>query len=560
MTGSAAVCFLIRMHIIASRIGFTLACMFFALGCGSEVAHEPPVETGSAVHELGYWETQSAKCGTTAFTGRVSKTVWATSSAGLQRAIDAATPGTEIILTANTTYRGNYVLRNKNTTSTSYITIRSSAPLNPGVRVTPGDRATLARVYASNNLPVFSTEPGAHHYRLVNLEIASPGYYTGGLVTIGSGVETSTAQSPHHFILDRLYIKGDSLLGGKRGVALNGRYVWVQNSWISNFKSLTQDSQALMGWNGQGNFTIANNYLEASGENVLFGGADPTIPDLVPTTIRVKFNHFSKPLTWRVGDPSYAGQPWIVKNLFELKNARDVVIEGNLFEHNWPHAQKGFAILFTVRNQDGKAPWSQVAQVTFRRNVVRRVGAAINILGHDDTYPSQETKDILIQDNLFDEVGGAWGGGISTSGRLFQLFSGTSEAGPTNVVIDHNTGRNVGGHHLLGVAAGVKRGLVYTNQVVNNESGVFGEGMNTATALATNFPDAVFTANALIRGPAEAYAAYPGNFFPASETEVGFLSSGDYALATTSVFAAAGTDGRDLGASTYYLDLASQCH
>ena len=50
------------------------------------------------------------------------------------------------------------------------------------------------------------------------------------------------------------------------------------------------------------------------------------------------------------------GRPWSVKNIFELKNARRVLAEGNVLEHNWQHDQNGFAILFTVRNQDGERP------------------------------------------------------------------------------------------------------------------------------------------------------------------------------------------------------------
>ena len=38
------------------------------------------------------------------------------------------------------------------------------------------------------------------------------------------------------------------------------------------------------------------------------------------------------PLSWRIGDPSYAGTEWSVKNLFELKNARRVLVDGNIFQ------------------------------------------------------------------------------------------------------------------------------------------------------------------------------------------------------------------------------------
>ena len=54
-----------------------------------------------------------------------------------------------------------------------------------------------------------------------------------------------------------------------------------------------------------------------------------------------------------------------VKNIFELKSARRLLVEGNIFENCWLAAQGGWALQFTVRNQDGAAPWSTIEDVTF---------------------------------------------------------------------------------------------------------------------------------------------------------------------------------------------------
>src|SRR4029079_19625647 len=89
---------------------------------------------------------------------------------------------------------------------------------------------------------------------------------------------------------------------------------------------------------------------------------------------------------------------------------------------------------FTVRNQDGKAPWSVVEDVVFANNVIRRVGSGINILGHDDNHTSQHTSRIALRNNLFVDVGGTWG-----SGRLFQLLDRTRD-----ITIDHNTAHQSG--------------------------------------------------------------------------------------------------------------------
>ena len=44
-------------------------------------------------------------------------------------------------------------------------------------------------------------------------------------------------------------------------------------------------------------FKIVNNYLEGAGENVMFGGADPRIKNLVPSDIEIRRNHFFKLLS-----------------------------------------------------------------------------------------------------------------------------------------------------------------------------------------------------------------------------------------------------------------------
>ena len=48
----------------------------------------------------------------------------------------------------------------------------------------------------------------------------------------------------------------------------------------------------------------------------------------------------------------------MVKNLFEMKAARRVTIEGNIFENCWGQRQAGYAIVFTVRAQGGVMPVS----------------------------------------------------------------------------------------------------------------------------------------------------------------------------------------------------------
>jgi cellulose synthase/poly-beta-1,6-N-acetylglucosamine synthase-like glycosyltransferase len=357
---------------------------------------------------------------------------------------------------------------------------------------------------------------------------------------------TSVEALPHHLIFDRCYLHGDAERGTRRGIAMNSRHTAVVDSYLSDFKDSTADSQAIAGWNGDGPFRIANNYLEAAGENVMFGGADPAIAGLVPADIEIVRNHFAKPLRWKKDDPSFEGTEWAVKNLFELKNARRVLIDGNLFEYNWPHAQNGFAILFTPRNQEGGAPWSVVEDVTFSRNLVRHVAAGINVLGTDDNHRSRQTARIAILDNVFLDVGGRWG-----NGRLFQLLDGTS-----SIAIDHNTAFQTGSI-LFGGDHDPHTGFVFQNNVVpHNEHGITGSGSAPGTAsLERYFPAAVVRRNVIV-------GATPGdyprdNFFPASLAELGLVGTG-HALPPRLTLGAryAGTDGRAPGADLEALAVA----
>jgi hypothetical protein len=468
------------------------------------------------------------------------RTIAVAASGDVQAALDRAQPGDTITLEAGAVFTGPFRLPSKS--GDGWIVVRTSAPDGtlppPGTRVGPSNAAAMPKLVAASG-SVLATAPGAHHYRFVGLEIRPrDGVALTNLVELGRG-ETSIERLPHDLIFERCYVHGDPAKGTRRGIALNSRSTAVIDSYLSDFKERGADSQAIAGWNGDGPFTIVNNYLEGAGENVLFGGADPAIPDLVPADIEIRRNHIAKPLRWKQGEPGYEGTPWSVKNLLELKNARRVVIEGNILEGNWAQAQNGFAILFTARNQDGRAPWSVVEDVTFANNVVRHAGAGISMLGRDNNFPSQQTRRILISNNLFEDIGGArWGGG----GTLFQIINGTA-----NVVIEHNTAFQTG--NIITTEGAPNEGFVYRqNLTPHNEYGITGSGTGTGGATFDRFfPRAVIEKNVMAGGSA---AQYPrGNFFPRSLDAVGFVdrARGDYRLADASRYRRGGGAGEAPG-------------
>lgn len=462
----------------------------------------------------------------------------------LQGALDAAQPGDVIELEAGATYIGNFRLPVK--AGADFIVLRTggmdAALPGPGVRIHKMHAPMLAKIRSGNLAPALATVPGAHHWRVELIEFQANRNGSGDIIALGaSSTQTDPSQMPHTLVFDRVYVHGDPVVGQKRGIALNSASTQILNSYFEDFKIAGQDTQAICGWNGSGPYLIENNYTEAAGENILFGGADPSIPNLVPSDIVIRRNVFTKPLEWR-------NERWQVKNAFELKNARRVLVEGNVFENVWQAAQTGYAVLLSVRNQDGKGPWSVVEDVTFQYNIIRHAGAAIKILGHDDNHPSQQTKRLRISHNLVYDIDRTrWGG----NGDFIQMG-----AMPRDLYIENNTvfhnGQVINVYGGRTPTGGVAiEGMVFRNNALrHNQYGVKGEGTTAGYAtLARFFPGIVFEGNILAGGSPSQYPA--GNFFPSvADFEAQFVdpARGNFALVPGSAFSTASADGRALGA------------
>ena len=130
------------------------------------------------------------------------------------------------------------------------------------------------------------------------------------------------------------------------------------DSYFSDFHcaNACTDSHAVSGGIGNyqdGPYKIEDNFLEASGEAIMFGGGAATT---TPTDITISPNHFFKPWQWMKGNQPFVGgtngNPFVVKNHFELKNAVRVLVEANLMENVWGgFSQTGYGILLTPKNQ-----------------------------------------------------------------------------------------------------------------------------------------------------------------------------------------------------------------
>ncbi|MBV9925927.1 MAG: right-handed parallel beta-helix repeat-containing protein [Acidobacteria bacterium] len=505
------------------------------------LAAAPPLALNAACGAKGEQRPRRAE-GTAS-----GSTITVAAGEDLQKAIERARPGDTINVEAGASFEGPFTLTDKGA-GEQYITIQSSAAtrLAAGARVGPAQSALMPKLLtAGRGEPALRTAPGAHHWRLVGLEIAQrdAAAQLYDLVKLGDGsaAQSKLSDVPHHFVIERCYIHAAPDGQLKRGVALNSAATEILDSYISGFKVKGQDASAIGGWNGPGPYRIVNNHIESAGVTVHFGGAAGGL-NVVPSDIEFTRNTVTRPPEWR--------GVYTVKNLFELKNARRVTVSGNLFEHNWVDAQAGYAILFTPRPNDSNDA-ALVEDVSFTNNVVRGTAAGVNVIGSDPLYeraPSEvRGRRIQIRNNLFADVGGQWGG----DGVFIKLGEGAE-----SVTVDHNTVLNTG--NITKASGAPLRSFSFTNNVVaHNDYGVHGDDAAVGLgAINRYFPGSTWSRNAIVgaqppTGPfADPESRYPpGNFFPRRWDDVKMVdrAGGDYRLAPDSPFRHRAADGKDVG-------------
>jgi hypothetical protein len=385
-----------------------------------------------------------------------------------------------------------------------------------------------------------------------------------------------------NIIFDRVWMHGTAQDETNKGIELGGSsYVSVVDSFFTDFHCISitgacTDALAIGGGasNPVGPYKITDNFLEASGENVIFGGAESTI---TPADIQISQNHFFKPLTWMKGQPSYVGgangNPFIVKNLFELKNAQRVLFEGNILDDSWGgFSQNGFGIVITPKNQAASngpgnlCPICQVTDVTIRYSTLSHLGAGLQIANglSDNNGAALAGERYSIHDITIDDIDETLYDG---SGHIAEIMTEVPSPLLQNVAINHVTAFSPSGglFSVEGPLSPKMSTVTFTNSIFS--AGVYpvwSTGGGTANCAYYDKPITTFTAcfgsnafanNAVIATP----SGYPasewptGNFFPASPSVVQFVNynnadGGNYQLLSTSPYHNAGTDGKDLGA------------
>lgn len=513
----------------------------------------------------------------------------------IEKVLGSASCGDIIQLQTGATFSGNFVLPAKSCDDSRWIVIRTSSPdsvlppegtrVNPcyaGISSLPGRPRlncastvnVLARIESNDAAGALTFSAGANHYRLIGLEVtraASPAAVHNLIQFRGSA---------DHLVFDRLWIHGTPQDETARGILLGQtRSVAVVDSFLNDFHCASKsgscvDSQAIAGGlddGPMGPYKIVNNFLEASGQSIMFGGGSA---GATPQDIEVRHNHMFKPLIWMKGQPGFVGgkdgNPFIVKNLFELKNAQRVLLDGNILENSWGgFTQVGFAILITPKNQAGRignlCPICQVTDVTIRYNSISHVGAGLqiaNALSGSGVGVPHDGQRYSIHDLVIDDIDRVKYNG---TGEFAQIFVSAGAPLLQNVAINHTTAF---APHMLFVigdmiaSSGPMNNFAITNNIFSaGTAPVWSTGGGPGncafhddplTTFNACFGKSTFTANAIIASPAGAH--WPkNNFFPASADAVRFAnynggSNGNYHLQPSSPYKGKGTDGKDLGA------------
>jgi len=529
-----------------------------------------------------------------------------------QSAINSAQCGQTIQLQAGATFSGPLTLPAKSCDNQHWIVIRSSSPDSAlpaeGQRVTPcyagvaslpgrpayncsNPTNALAKVQmATGGDGPFQFADGASFYRLIGLEIMRP---TG---VKGSAILISFQGTADHIIVDRSWLHGQAQDETRNGVSMKGgTYVAIIGSYLNDFHCISSkgsctDAHAISAGvtdTQDGPYLIQNNFLEASGEEVMFGGGAAT---KTPTDITITGNHFWKPWQWMEGNNPFVGgpdgHPFIVKNHMEFKNAVRVLAEANLMENSWGgFTQNGFAILMTPKNQHTKSgknvcPICQVTDVTIRYTKISHggggivMGTAISGNGDGEGGYALAGARFSIHDVVLDDLSKKYVGG----GGVLEMANGWPKNPLNTITVNHVTAFPDPDSHIILVGNAVSNasmyGLVFTNNLMVTGRypvwNAYGGGKDSCaagdvplTSIQNCFTTYTFDTNGMIATPPHfPPSSWPkNNFFPNTPADVQFANynngnGGDYQLLPSSPYRNKGSDGKDLGADIVGLNAA----
>lgn len=509
-------------------------------------------------------------------------TVRVCSTAGqLTTALAACVRGDIIELTAGNTFTGNFTFPalSGETSGAGWVTVRTSAVASlpaEGTRIADTDIGNMATITNSGGSQQGSgVAYGATRWRFVGIRFLSG--TTNGTENVGifatgyNGADffSHGGALPGRIVLDRCIVRGR---GGVQsdfvGVYMNANRMAILDSVIDTIQTyLGNEAQALCTYMGGSQYTVQNCAISGASQCFIAGGSDST-GNVNPSDFVFRKCYFYKPLPWDTANGAYDGHDrGTIKNHWEIKNGRRVLVEACIFENNWSgsdnQGQTGTSICLTPRNQGGPDTNATCSNVEFKKCIVRNVETAWRCSNTDNLHPSSNLARIWTHDCLFYNIGATGIAYAATQGVQIHFALNTQQGSnpATAIRFTHNTfvtgpiGSMVGYQTVWQEGPlGQLSGTFQDSIIEGGSSGVY-EVWQTPTQMSTFDHNATFN---------ETLGSYPaGNWDQLTQAAIGFAgySSNNYALNANSPYAAGNarqaSDGKDLGADIAAINLAT---
>ena len=164
-----------------------------------------------------------------------------------------------------------------------------------GVRVTPAQASLMPRIVTPNvepaipprsATPVVGTSRASRSQSIRADDSAVRYVYLGD----GSSKQNSLSLTATDLVLDRVYIHGIRRRSTSRCVALNSARTAVMNSYLSECHARASTRRRSRAGTA-GPVQDREQHADGRGENVMFGGADPRYPNLIPCDIDIRGNY-----------------------------------------------------------------------------------------------------------------------------------------------------------------------------------------------------------------------------------------------------------------------------
>jgi hypothetical protein len=360
-----------------------------------------------------------------------TETVHVAVGESVQAAYDSLLDTGGVILLAPGLHQGDLKLVERPVDAKEIVFTTDSENLpGPNTRITPeyADALAIIQGVKTSTNPI-RIQNKSRHTAFVNIGVGPP--VTKSYTTIEMGGDEHSmltpADRPDSFVFDRVYIYGDPTLGAHRGIALHASNVTVKGCYIKDIIEKGRDSQALSSWNGGQNIVIDNCWLEAGAENIQIGGADSASPEMITQDVRITNSHFIKQYNdaWKAAS---------IKNLFEIKSVKRLVMDRCILEQNWARDwPTGVAFILKSCNGTSGETWATCEDVTMSNLVVRKVGSVFAIVGKNDSNRVSDwmRRVKLVNILAYDIDVNEWQG----TGRGCPVANGCEDA----LVIDHVT-------------------------------------------------------------------------------------------------------------------------